>query len=234
MKRLASTVACDARLQYRNGFYYAAAAVALFWMAALSQVPKGNRFFLLPPFVLTNLMMNTFYFVAGLVLLEKREGTLAAQVVTPLRSREYLASKVATLTALSLIENLVIVLFSSGLGFNVLPLIVGMTLAAGFYTLVGFVLVARYDSINEYLFPSFVYTMAFAPPFLHYFGLFETRLVLLHPLQASLLLMKAGFHPIALWEWSYGLLYALFWCALAFRWSESAFHRFVVATEGAR
>lgn len=49
--------------------------------------------------MLGNLPLATFFFIAGLVLLEKGEGTLEAQIVTPLTAGGYLASKILTLTA---------------------------------------------------------------------------------------------------------------------------------------
>ena len=234
MKRLVSTILFDIRLQFRNGFYYAAGFVALFWMLGLRQLSKENLAWLLPAFILSNLIINTFYFVAGLVLLEKGEGTLEAQVVTPLKKGEYLASKVITLTALSIIENLIIVSVSHGLGFNPFPLIIGMVLAAAIYTLVGFVSVVRYDSINEYLFPSFVYTIAFAPPFLQYLRLWESPLFYLHPLQAPLLLMQGAFQPIGVWGWVYGITYSGLWIVLVTILSQKVFHRFIIAKAGVR
>ncbi len=233
MKRLTSTIICDVRLQVRNGFYYAAGFVALFWVLGLSQVPLKNLGWFMPVFVLSNLLINTFYFIAGLVLLEKGEGTLMAQVVTPLRTWEYLAAKVITLTGLSLLENLLIVGLGYGLNFDLLPLLVGMSLAAALYTLAGFVAVSRYDSINEYLFPSFLYTLLFIPPFLPYLGLGESWLYYLHPLQAPLLLTQAAFQPVATWQWFYGVLYSGLWMGLLFWWSRWTFAQFVVATEGA-
>jgi fluoroquinolone transport system permease protein len=113
MKRLLAALGCDARLQFRNGFYYAAALVAGVMAVGLGQLgrwlPGINLGWLAPGFIVSNMLLGTFYFMGGLVLLEKGEGTLEAQVVTPLRSREYLASKVITLAGLALVENLVIV-----------------------------------------------------------------------------------------------------------------------------
>jgi fluoroquinolone transport system permease protein len=227
-----ATIRCDIRLQTRNGFYYAAGFVAFFWMLMLSQVPAAYLAWLIPVFVLSNLLINTFYFIAGLVLLEKGEGTLLAQSVTPLRSWEYLAAKVITLTLLSLLENMLIVGVGYGLAFDLLPLLAGIVLAAAIFVLTGFIVVSRYDSINEYLFPSFLYTLAFIPPFLDYLGLWQSRLVYLHPVQAPLLLAKAAFGPIATWQWLYGLLYAALWLGLLFGWSRRAFARFVMTAEG--
>ena len=91
MHRLAATVLLDLRLQLRNGFYYAVAFVLACWFLLLTRLPPLDWGYVLPAVVFGNLVMVNFYFVAGLVLLEKGEGTLEAQVVTPLADWEYLA-----------------------------------------------------------------------------------------------------------------------------------------------
>ena len=93
--------------------------------------------------------------------------------------------------------------------------------------------VARYDSINEYLLPSMLYTAVFALPFLHYAGVLPSPLMYLHPLQAPLVILKGMVAPLTAWEWSYGILYSLLWIALTFAWSRRTFQRFVVARSGA-
>ena len=92
MKRLASSLWLDFRLQFRNGFYYAAAFVTVVAIVILRQFPNLDFKWLLPALLLNNLLIGTFYFFGALVLLEKKEGTLEAQIVTPIRSWEYLLS----------------------------------------------------------------------------------------------------------------------------------------------
>jgi fluoroquinolone transport system permease protein len=234
MSRLVTTMGWDVRLQFRNGFYYAAGFVALYSILLLSWPSREDRAWILPVFVFSNMLINTFYFLGGLVLLEKREGTLEAQVVTPLRTWEYLASKLVTLTALGLLENLAIVIATYGLGFRILPLLVGMLLAAAIYCLLGFAVVARYDSINEYLMPSFLFTALLSIPLLPYFGLGSGWWFYLHPLHGTLSWIRAAFEPVPAWELIYGLLYPLVWIVPVFAWSRRSFHRFVIAREGAR
>lgn len=234
MSRLLATVRLDLRLQFRNGFYYAVAFVLVCWIVVLTQLPTIDWGYLFPPLVLGNLSMVSFYFIGGLVLLEKGEGTLEAQIITPLDDREYLASKVITLTALSLIENVVIVAMAYGMPRDPLALAAGITLAAVIYSLLGFVVVARYDSINEYIFPSVVYVTALSLPFLSYFELWASWLMYLHPLQAPLILMKAAFQPIEPWQWVYGLFYPALWIGPLFVWCRRTFRRFVIASEGVR
>lgn len=234
MKRLFATMTVDARLQVRNGFYYAATFVAVIFALLLRWVPASQLGRYLPALVFSNLMINAFYFIGGLVLLEKGEGTLEAQVVTPLRSSEYLISKLITLNALSLAENLFIVLVAYGAGFNAMVLIAGISLTVAIYCLYGFLVVARYDSINEYLFPSILYTFLIPLPLLNYFGVWESWLHYLHPFQAPLLILQAAFEPVRAWQIVYGALYSALWIALLYRMSERAFERFVIAREGVR
>ena len=154
-------------------------------------------------------------------------------MVTPLAVWEYLVSKTVTLAALSLVEQFVIVGSAYGFGFGVGALIAGVALAAILYTLTGFILVARYDSINEYLFPSVFYLTVLSLPLLHYFEIWNTWLMYLHPLQAPLVLLKAAFGPIEPWQWAYGVLYSILWSAVLLHVNRRVFDRFIIAREGA-
>ena len=234
MRRLAATVRLDLRLQVRNGFYYAVAFVLACWFVVLTRLPAIDWGYLLPAVVFGNLVMVNFYFVAGLVLLEKGEGTLEAQVVTPLADWEYLASKTLTLAALSVVEQVVIVWSAYGAGFAAGPLVAGIVLASVLYTLTGFLLVARYRSINEFMFPSVLFTTVLSLPMLHYFGLWDTWLLYLHPFTAPLVLLGGAFGPLAPWEWAYGMLYSAAWAGLLLLAGRRAFDRFIVAREGSR
>ena len=48
MNRLAATLACDIRLQIRNGFYYAAGFVAAINILILSQLPSAALAYWMP------------------------------------------------------------------------------------------------------------------------------------------------------------------------------------------
>ena len=234
MKRLASSLWLDFRLQFRNGFYYAATFVTVVTVIILRQFPNLDFKWLLPAMLLSNLLIGTFYFFGGLVLLEKKEGTLEAQVVTPIRTWEYLLSKVITLTGLSILENVAVVIFVYGFDFKPLPLVLGVSVASVMYCLFGFIAVARYDSINEYLFPSMLYTGVLSLVFLNYFELWESWLFYLHPLQAPLLILKSAFNPIKSWQVVYGLLYSALSVGLIFLLSQKMFYRFIIQKEGVR
>jgi len=229
---VSATMIADFRLQYRNGFYYAVVfvvavvALAVWWFPGLDL----DRF--LPVLVLGNLPINTFYFIAGLVLLEKGEGTLDAQVVTPLRAGEYLASKIATLTLVSVLENVALVFLVAKSNFQIVPLATGIALASVLCSLIGFALIARYDSINEYIFPSVFYNVLLMLPLVSYLDLAPSWPFYLHPLHGSLLLMSAAFEPISVWQWAFAVSYGLAGAAVVWHVCRRAFDRFILAREG--
>ncbi|MDJ0852404.1 MAG: ABC transporter permease [Myxococcota bacterium] len=234
MTRFAAALRCDLRLQVRQGFLAAGVLVALVWVVLLRQLPASGQATWFPPFLFLNLLVTTFYFVSGLVLLEKGEGVLEALVVTPLRDGEYLAAKVLSLTALGLAEALAIVLLVHGPALDWLPVVAGVLLTGTLYTLLGFVAIARYDSINAFLLPSSLFVLVAQLPVLDRVGLLESPVFYLWPTQACLLLLEGGFRPLSGAELAYALLYGALWSGLGFVAARRAFRRFIVRREGMR
>lgn len=232
--RLLNSVRWDVQLQFRNGFYYASAFVAVIATLIFMQLNNETLRDIYPVLLVGNMLINTFYFMAGILLLEKGEGTLEGLVVTPLRKSEYLLSKLVTLCVLALVESSLIVILPYGFGFNFLWLTVSIVFMAAMYCLMGFVMVVRYDSINTFLLPSIVATTLLSLPMLSYFGLWDVWLMYLHPVQAPLLLAKAAFLPIETWQIVYGLLYSALWIGVLFWWSQKAFYQFVILKQGVK
>lgn len=221
MKRLAATFRVDVRVQYRNGFYAAAILVMIASITMLRWLPRDVALLLLPVVILENVLVNTFYFVSGLRLLERVEGTFAAQSVTPLRIDEYLGSKVATLTLLSLAESLLIAVAVAGLQPGLLATALGIMLAGALFCLAGVAVVVRYDSINTFLLPSVLYTFAFSLPLLGHFGVGSQAWYRLHPIQGALELMSND-APSTAGGLLYAIVYPLAWTVPAYAWARSA------------
>ncbi|HCR71566.1 MAG TPA: ABC transporter permease [Anaerolineae bacterium] len=234
MNRLLSTARWDVSLQYRNGFYFVSAFVAVFFIILLRQFPSVDWSYWWPAIITGNLTINAFYFMAGIVLLEKGEGTLEAQVITPLRPWEILTSKVLTLGLLSLFETLLIIVLVQGVNFNWFLLVTSIVFYIAMLALYGFFVVARYDSISEFILPSVVWTLGFSLPLLYYFDIWRNPIMFLHPLQAILILIQSSFASVPTWQIVYGISYSILWTGIALYFSLRAFHKFVVVKEGVR
>jgi fluoroquinolone transport system permease protein len=219
--RLAATLRTDVRVQVRNGFYLATAFVVTCSILVLRWLPPEAAAWLLPVVLLENIVVNTFYFVSALLLLERGEGTFAAQSVTPLRVGEYLASKVVTLTALSLVESLLIAFAVGGLDGRLARTALGISLAAMLFCLSGVALIVRYEAINEFLMPSVVYTTLLSLPLLGYFGVGARAYYLLHPIQGPLELLQAQAAPTP-GALAYAVGYPALWIVPAYLWGRRA------------
>ncbi len=232
MTRLFSLLHQDTRLQLRYGFYYAAAFVTLVWIVILRQLPADLLPIAVPFVILVDLGIIGFFFIAGMVLFEKQERTLAALVVSPLRFWEYLTAKLTTLTVLALLVSLTVTIATHGLAVTMPMLVLGVVFTSLFTMLVGFVAVARYDSISSFIMPSQLYLLPFYLPLIPFVGWWEHPLFYLIPTQGSILLLEAAFTPIAVWQVAYAVGYQLLWIAGLGWLASRAFHRHIVAREG--
>lgn len=221
MKRLAATLSIDVRTQYRNGFYAATLVVVIASIALLRWLPLETAGVLLPAVIIGNVVINAFYFVSALLLLERVEDTLLAQRVTPLRTDEYLIGKLVTLTTLSVVESMIIGLAVFGPATWLIGMAFGIVLAAALFCLVGISVVLRYDSINEFLLPSVPVAFLLCLPLLSVFGVGGDAWYLPHPIRGPLALMQVDAERTAS-SMAYAIGYPVLWIVAAYIWSRRA------------
>lgn len=117
----------------------------------LYQLPDAAIELVLVSVLFLDLLVFGFFFMAALYYLEKGDQVLDGLVVTPLRVVEYLTAKIATLSALSVLVGALVTLLvydpSIHRGWYLLA-VAGMSVPI---SLLGFVLAARYNGINEFL-----------------------------------------------------------------------------------
>lgn len=231
MTHLATTMGLDVRLQGRNNLYTIGLVVALMtggvgrWFLNVAGVAA-----LLPGLWLGAIGSTTFMFVAGMVLFEKSERTLDALIVTPLPIRTYLVSKVATLTGFALVESLIVLFVAHGIqGVAYVPLVLGIVFLGVLYTLAAVALVVSHTAVTDFLVPGGIVALTLLQlPFLHAFGFWTHPILYVVPTQATVVLMKGGFEPLAGWQWAYGIGYALTGIAAAAWWARRRFEIHIV------
>ncbi|MFC7203328.1 ABC transporter permease [Haloferax namakaokahaiae] len=222
----------DARLQYRYGFYAIYAVVTALFIVGLKQLPASAQTSGLVLILFSDPGFLGFYFVGALVLFEKNEGVLDALVSSPLSVRDYLVSKAASLSFIALLGATTVALFVYGPGFDWVWFVLGIGLTAVVFTLLGFVAVARFDTLNTYFMTAILYLTPLSLPLLDFFGIVEHPLVYLFPTQASLVLITAAFEAVPTWELAYGVGYLVVWMGLSYLLARRAFVRHIVRGTG--
>jgi fluoroquinolone transport system permease protein len=213
----------DVVLQARNGFYWASAFVVLVIGGLLLAIPeavRSNEAVLVPAIVAINLQITTFFFVAGLMLLERDEGTLTALAVSPVSAGGYLATRTISLTMLAAVETIALmwIAFSTAASWAILA---GTASLGVIYTGFGAVVGARYASVNALLLPASVVLSVLLLPLIPHFGLGPRTLVMLHPIEPALTLMRAGYGAASRSEIMFGVVGSIGWSSLAFVWGRT-------------
>jgi len=177
-------------------------------------------------------------FVGALVLFEKSENVLQALVITPMKTDDYLLSKITSLTILSVISATIFMALMNifgGIDFNILFLASGIILTSILLILFGFILVSRLKSINEYLLAMALLFLGLTfPPMLHLSGLYENMMFYLWPTHAAFIIFKGVFNAtgVETWEIVYGIFYQIFWIGLLYYLARRAFYKHIISKGG--
>lgn len=218
----------DVVVQARNGFYWASAFVVLVvggLLLALPETARANDAVWVPAILAVNLQITTFFFVAGLMLLERDEGTLIALAVSPATPSGYLATRTVTLTALAALETIALLWLAFGAGGSWPLILAGAVTLGVIYTGFGAVVACRYSSVNALLLPASAVVMFLLLPLLPHFGLGPRVPALVHPIEPSLVLMRGAYGPMTRGDLTFGIAGSISWSVVAFMWGQRRISR---------
>jgi fluoroquinolone transport system permease protein len=229
MKRLATLIKWDFRLQFKYNLIYAAAYTAAFLFLILHFLVPHSHLKLFLPFILfTDPAIIGFYFLGALIFFERSERTLQGLMVTPVRLTEYFLSKIITLTVIALSISYIVVITTYGLDIDHCALILAIGLTSVFYVLIGFIFVVRVRSFNVYLMSSMFFFLLLISPLFYHFGLWRSPFFYLLPTQACLLLLRSVFIPIKTWQLLYSVAYLLLWIGITWWWGYTSFYDYLI------
>lgn len=241
MNRFMAAMKMDVVLQWRTQLYSIGMGAGVLVAVALAWLARPDQLFLLvPTLMLLVVGASTMLYVAAMILFEKEQGTLKATIVSPVRPSEYLWAKIITLTGLATVEAVIMVGGAMGMmGFsqqlvvpNILLLLLGIVGIGLLYTLVGIVMIVRYDKITEVLIPLAAVAGILQLPFLYFLGWVEHPLFLLIPTSAPTMVMRAAYVPLSGWQWVYGVGYTAVLLIGLIIWAHRAFEKHIVAQGG--
>lgn len=230
--RFASALGYDVRLQFRHGFFYVYFVICLVYIVLLSLMPVSYRETADVLLTFTDPSMLGFFFIGGLVLLEKGQGIHDNLFVTPYRIAEYICSKSLSLTLLSLAASYSVHVSVFGFRHNPLFFLAGVGLTSVFFTLAGLSVAVRCTTLNGFFFYSSAVTAIFLLPVAETAGLWSSPLLGILPANASLALIGSVFDPLHPWQYVYMLSLLIGWCCVAYVWTMHSIQRFIVFKTG--
>ena len=149
-------------------------------------------------------------------------------------------SKIITLTTLATVESIVMIggamlvmSFSQGLSLPNIPLLFSGIVAIGIiYTLIGILLIVRYDKITDFLMPMSAVAVILQLPFLYFIGWVESPILLVIPTSAPTVLMQGAYGSLETWQWFYTIGYTAALIIGLTLWAYRAFNRHIIMKEG--
>lgn len=190
--RISTALRYDILFQFRHGFYFAYGLIAIFYSTGLQFIPEPYRDNVLVFLLFTDTTILGFFFVGGMMILEKGQRVYDGLFVTPLRVYEFFFSRVVSLTLLALAVSFIIVLSSHGIPQN-LPVFIGtVILSSSLFTLMGMTIAAKAKTVNNYFISAIGYTIIFVFPLMEYLNLYSSKFFFVIPTSSALFLLEAS------------------------------------------
>lgn len=221
----------DILFQIRHGFYYAYLFISLAYIFILKFIPDSVNEVGTVLVIVTDPSVLGAFFIGAILLLEKSQNCLEAILVTPLKVRDYVLSKILSLSMLSLISSFSITYFGYNGSFNVLYLAIGVLLTSIFFTLIGFIIGIYAKTVNQYFLYSFL-TVIFVVPLVDYLGVYENKLFYLFPLKSTLLLIDGAFTSISTIYLIYSIFSLVIWCTMTYFLTIHLFYKEIIFKGG--
>jgi fluoroquinolone transport system permease protein len=224
-RRFVAAFRNDLRLQWRYGFWVAYVLIAISYVLMLQLFPAswGIRELLVELVVFSDPSVLGFFFVGGLMLLERGEHTLQGCFASPLAIDEWLAAKACSLTVLALLASFAVAwpLVGGALRPGLLTRAVVPTSTC--FVLIGVAIGTRCSTVNRYLFGGALVTFPLMIPMIAVFGVFDSPAFDLLPSGAALDLLAAalGLAEISGLAALARTAVLLGWTALAFVWARA-------------
>ena len=218
----------DMKFQFKQGFYTVYVFLTLIYMVIIIQLPKNIVSIAVPLVVFTDPSVVGFFFIGGIIMLEKVQGVIQYIVVTPLTSKEYLAAKIISLSLLAEAAGITITAVTYKGNISWVLLVLGILLSSVFFTLYGFIIAAGCNTVNEYFIKMIPYMLVIVFPCFSLIGFHNSWLFNIFPSVAGIKLVFGAFHGVSMFEAISYIIYLLIFNAILFLRVERIFDEKIV------
>jgi len=199
MRNLRNALKSDFKFQYKEGFFYIYLAICIIYLVILSVLPSSILSIILPILIYSDPAGLGLFFIGGMIMLERRQGIINYLIVTPLLVKEYILSKVITLSTLAVVVSLIITFFTSTYTpINYFILITSTFFTANFFTMIGIFITLPCTNLNEYFVKIIPWMILLSLPCLGLISQPDNIFLSIIPSVASLQLIIGAFYEMTL------------------------------------
>lgn len=148
--RVISLFLGDIRFQFKYGFYFLYLIFSLIYIALIYAFPVEWRKPAGIIMIFSDPAAMGLYFMGAIILFEKSERVLNSIAISPVRSYEYVLSKLCSIGFISIIVALAIG-FGSGIISDPLYFIVGTFLCSCLFSAIGLIVACKINTLNQFV-----------------------------------------------------------------------------------
>ncbi|WP_175073806.1 hypothetical protein [Terribacillus sp. AE2B 122] len=222
----------DIKFQLRHGFYLAYSIISIFYIFFLYYLPDKHIELIASLIIFSDPSTLGFFFMGGLLLLEKDQHIFDPLFITPLSLHRYICSKISSLCLLSIVSSLIIKIIVFGIYDHILIMLTGVLLTSLLFSLLGIVIASKSRSLNHFFLLAAIYTTWLFLPILPAVDMVHHWLFYLLPTTGSLLLISGGFNDIENFAFLYSVCILLISITLAYWAAYHTFRKHIVLQIG--
>lgn len=231
--RFLSLLSQDIRFQIRHGFYHAYLIISFLYILLLYFIPNQEMKELISVIVIfTDPSSLGFFFIGGMILLEKDQQIFDPLFVTPVKVQAYIFSKLISLSLLATATSVLIKTVAFGFTYHFINMFIGVFLTSLFFSLIGINIAAKANSLNHFFLLAMIYTPIFSIPLLSTLQLYDHVAFYLIPMRASLLLIEGSFQSLNLAQYLYSISMLILSIIIAYKIAYKQFHQHIVIRIG--
>lgn len=147
--RIIKLILSDIRFQLKYGFYFIYTVFCILYFFLLSIFPETWRENAGSIMIYSDPAAMGLFFIGAIILLEKSQRVLNALAVSPVRVFEYIAAKILSFAAISVLVSLIIALTARLK--NIPMVLLATALTSIIFTLLGLIVATKINSLNQYI-----------------------------------------------------------------------------------
>lgn len=224
--RFKKLVFSDIRMQYKYGFYMLYLFFTIFYIAILLAMPASWRQKVAYLLIFTDPAAMGLYFLGAIVLFEKSERVLNSIAVSPVKTYEYVLSKLFSLAAISTIVGLAIGI-AGGVIIRPIPFTLGLFLCSCLCSSLGLIVACKISTLNQFVIATLPAEIFISVPPLLWLFFYNRSWLIIHP-GVCLMMLFYGDPPF------FPLLILLLWTALFAEFACRTVNRMLKAVGGVK
>ncbi|MBB4826774.1 fluoroquinolone transport system permease protein [Sporosarcina luteola] len=227
--KLLNLLVNDMKFHLRHGFYIAYIVLTAMLLGILSLFPEIIKEQAAIILTITEIGSFGSTFIAATIILEKEQKLYDTLFITPLSIHSFIQAKVMALSIPALLSGMILFANSFGVRAITPEFIIGVMLTSILFSLLGFALATRCDSINGFILLAAPFGLLFVGlPLVHDLRLLQVPFNSYLPTQGAIQLIRASFEE-AHWKDSLRSIFSLsVWIALFYIWAKRWFSNTIV------